>query len=164
MEIVNSVNTGQASESRASSAGASLAQDFDTFLTLLTTQLQHQDPLEPMDSKEFTQQLVSFSGVEQQIQANKNLEDVIGKLASQDMAAAVSYIGQDIIAMSDKASLRDGAAQWVYALEGGADDVDLTIKDGNGVTVRTLNGETDAGTHSLNWDGRDENGNQMPDG
>ncbi|HZZ11369.1 MAG TPA: flagellar hook capping FlgD N-terminal domain-containing protein, partial [Paraburkholderia sp.] len=79
-----------------STASQQLAGNFDTFLTLLTTQLQNQDPLSPMDSTQFTQQLVAFSGVEQQINTNNNLQSLIALNQSQQAASAVSYIGHSV--------------------------------------------------------------------
>ena len=78
MEITDAVTTSRLSG--AESGSAALAENFDAFLTLLTTQLRHQDPLEPMDSSEFTNQLVQFTGVEQAIYTNKNLEQLLAML------------------------------------------------------------------------------------
>ena len=79
-----------------------MSSNFDTFLTLLTTQLQNQDPLSPMDSNQFTQQLVQFSQVEQQINSNKNLESLISLTKNQTSVDAVSYLGKTL-------TLTDGA-------------------------------------------------------
>src|ERR1051326_9398368 len=91
-----------ASQTAASTGGSAadaqktLSSNFDTFLTLLTTQLKNQDPLQPMDSNQFTQQLVQFSQVEQQINSNKNLESLISLTKSQTTTAAVSYLGKTL--------------------------------------------------------------------
>src|ERR1700686_3335504 len=73
-----------------------LAGNFDTFLKLLTTQLQNQDPLSPMDSNQFTQELVQFSQVEQQINTNTSLASLIALTKTQSSANAVSYLGKTI--------------------------------------------------------------------
>src|SRR5215470_14788285 len=86
----------QASTGQAADAQKTLSSNFDTFLTLLTTQLQNQDPLQPMDSNQFTQQLVEFSQVEQQINSNKNLESLISLTKYQTNQSAVSYLGKDL--------------------------------------------------------------------
>lgn len=165
MEIVPSVNAGATSSpTKSEQSAAKLAEDFDTFLTLLTTQLQNQDPLEPMNSKEFTQQLVSFTGVEQQISANQNLERLIEQVSAQDMSASVAYIGKEVVAQSNKARLADGEASWGYYLDGRADATEITIKDSRGVTVHKLLGETDPGDHQLVWDGKDAQGRELADG
>src|SRR5215475_8076699 len=94
--------------SQAQSAQQQLFSNFDTFLTLLTTQLQNQDPLQPMDSNQFTQQLVQFSQVEQQIDSNKNLESLITLTKSQTTTAAVSYLGKTLTLTDGTASLENG--------------------------------------------------------
>ena len=97
---------------RAQSATASAALDtnFNTFLTLLTTQLRHQDPLNPLESNEFTQQLVQFSGVEQSIQTNRQLESLLAVASATSSSQAVSYIGKEVDAVSNVAELKDGEA------------------------------------------------------
>jgi len=152
-------NSGQAAQS-----STSLANDFDTFLTLLTTQLQNQDPLEPMDSSEFTNQLVQFSTVEQTIRTNQNLENLVGLTASQMSNDAVGYIGKEISALGDTTVLKDGSAQWSYAFENQSDQTTIIIKDDTGKIVYTQQGEKDSGAHDFVWDGKDNAGNQLPDG
>src|SRR6202000_1016810 len=86
-------------------AMSQLAGNFSTFLTLLTTQLQNQDPMSPMDSNQFTQQLVEFSGVEQQINTNDNLQSLIALSLSQQASSAVNYIGHSVVMTSGKGAL-----------------------------------------------------------
>lgn len=155
--------TTPAAPSAAGKAATGLANNFNTFLTLLTTQLQHQDPLDPMKSNEFTQQLVSFTGVEQQIATNKNLESLISSMSSQDMSSAVGYLGSTVTAKSDQGMLSGGAAAWTYNLNTSADQVKLTVKDSHGVTVYTEAGDPKAGTHTFSWNGKGFSGSQ-PDG
>lgn len=151
---------------KADATSTRLAGDFDTFLTLLTAQLQAQDPLDPLDSSEFTSQLVQFTSVEQQITANKNLENVAALLAFNGMTSAVGYLGKAITIPQNNAQI-DGAnpsATWLYELEGSAFNVDLEIIDSRGAVVVELPGQTDRGLHSLNWDGRRIDGQPVPDG
>jgi len=165
MEIVQSVNAGaETGQTKSGLAANKLADDFDTFLSLLTTQLQYQDPLEPMDSKEFTQQLVSFTGVEQQISANQNLEALIKQIGAQDMSASVAYIGKEIVAYSNKAAMMEGEAKWGYYLNAQAEATEITIKDVNGLTVFKTTGEVTPGDHEFVWDGKTEQGQDLPDG
>lgn len=145
-------------------AGASLSQTFDTFLQLLTTQMQNQDPLEPMDSGEFTQQLVQFSGVEQSILTNRNLELMLGMLMANHSAAAVDYIGKQVSAETDGAVLAGGEARWTYELAGNATATAITVMDANGKLVYATTGELTAGTHEFVWNGEDNAGNPLPDG
>lgn len=156
--------TTPASTSKATQAGVGLAKDFNTFLTLLTSQLQHQDPLDPMKSNEFTQQLVSFTGVEQQINTNKNLESLIASMAAQQTGNAVNYLGSQVTAQTNQGQLSGGAAAWTYNLPTTASQADITIMDARGVTVYKGTADPTAGTHTFNWDGKSSNGTAMPDG
>src|SRR6185312_8890054 len=97
-------------------ASKQLAGNFDTFLTLLTTQLQNQDPLNPMDSNQFTQQLVEFSQVEQQINTNDNLKTLISLGQSRGAADAVGYLGKAVTVSNGDAALANGTANWNYQL------------------------------------------------
>ncbi len=145
-------------------AATALADTFDTFLLLLTTQLKHQDPLDPMDSSEFTSQLVQFSGVEQSINTNKKLDQLVQLQTSSQLNSAVSFIGKTVEVVSDLLLLKDGAAKISYGLDRNAAQTIISITDQNGRAVRSVQGETAAGRHEFEWDGRDSNGVQVPDG
>ena len=152
--------TAAGSASAATSGGlgrARLAENFDTFLTLLTTQLKNQDPLSPMDSNDFTQQMVQMTGVEQQLLTNDLLNKLISNTSS-GISTAVSLIGKDVRAVSDEATLNGGQAKWVYKLDNEAADVKLEVVDASGRIVRTMAGDKTAGEHTLTWDGKDANG------
>jgi len=148
----------------ASNASQSLADTFDTFLALLTTQLQNQDPLDPMKSEEFTQQLVQFSGVEQAINSNKKLDQLVQLQTSNQLTGAVSYIGKSVEVVSDQLMLQDGTSEITYGLDGKATQTTIKIIDQTGKTVRTINGNTEQGRHEYAWDGRNESGDLVPDG
>lgn len=150
--------------SASSAATKSLTENYSTFLTLLTTQLKNQDPLNPMDSSQFTSQLVQFSSVEQQIQQNKNLETLISAQTSSTANSAVNYIGHTVAATSDQVNLSNGTATINYALPSEVADNAITISDAKGKTIRVLKGELAEGAHSVTWDGKDANGNKMDDG
>jgi len=145
-------------------ARTSLSGNFDTFLRLLTTQLQHQDPLEPMDATKFTEQLVSYSQVEQQINTNSNLESLIALTKSSIGANAVTYLGKTVLTAGSESALQNGAANWRYALTGDANTLQLVIKDASGRTVRTMTGDKTVGMHEFTWDGKNDNGVAQPDG
>ena len=142
----------------------SLAEDFDNFLLLLTTQLQNQDPLSPMETNEFTQQLVAFTEVEQSIKANDHLEKLIDLQLSDQLNSAAGYIGRTVEAESNALFLEQGQAEISYALSGTSAATAIQIRDASGQIVRTIAGETGAGLHKLAWDGLDEDGNALPDG
>src|SRR5437868_15149369 len=91
-----------------------LSGNFSTFLTLLTTQLKNQDPLSPMVSNQFTQQLVEFSQVEQQINSNQNLESLISLTKARSATDAVSYLGKTLTFTDGTAPLMNGQAKWAY--------------------------------------------------
>lgn len=154
-----------ASAATGSAAGkATLGSNFNTFLTMLTTQLKHQDPLSPMDSTQFTNQLVQFSSVEQQINANSNLEKLIKLQQTAQTTQGINYLGQTVEVAGTDLPLQDGAASLTYTLPKEARDVKVNIRDSSGTLVKTINGETKAGAHSIDWDGKDTSGNQLDDG
>ncbi len=141
-----------------------LSGNFDTFLTLLTTQLKNQDPTSPMDSSTFTQQLVEYSQVEQQIDSNTNLKTLITQGQTQSGAYATSYLGKTVSVTNGQAPLTGGAATWNYTLGTTAAATTLSVTDANGRTVYNGSGETASGAHSFAWDGKDNNGNTLADG
>ena len=141
-----------------------LAESFDNFLKLLTTQLQHQDPLAPMDSTEFTNQLVGFASLEQSISLNDNLQKLIGMQKTSSIANGLDFLGKRIEATGDVTALVDGYGEWNYALPSNASSVTLRIVDERGVEVLETAGGNTIGAHKFVWDGRDSNGMPLPDG
>src|SRR5450631_1343962 len=129
-----------------------LSSNFSTFLTLLTTQLKNQDPTSPMDSNAFTQQLVMYSQVEQQIDTNTNLKSLISQGTSNAAAVTTGYLGKKVSITNGSASLSGGAANWTYNLATDAAGTQLSITDANGKIVYTGAGETASGNHSFSWD------------
>ena len=156
--------TQSTTQSKASSSLTGLADNLDNFLTILTTQLQHQDPLSPLDTHEFTNQLVLFAGVEQDIQGNSNLEKLITLQQNNVAVGAVSYIGQNIEAAGQTNMLRNGEAKFGYTLPGNAKSAIVQITDAGGKPVLAAPAETIAGRHEFVWDGKNALGNQLPEG
>ncbi|WP_374377228.1 flagellar hook assembly protein FlgD [Dongia sp.] len=154
----------QANASSSGSALGDLADTYDNFLTLLTKQLQNQDPLSPMDTAQFTQQLVAFSSVEQQIQSNKRLEQLIDLQSSTNAYAAVSFIGTDVAVDTDKIMLNDGESKFAYTLDKTATRATLQIYDKNNQVVMIMEADRTVGEHKALWDGTDYFGNQLADG
>lgn len=150
--------------STADSSAAKLADDLDQFLQILTTQLSNQDPLSPMDSTEFTNQLVQFANVEQGINTNKNLEGLIDITQANVTSSAVGYIDKVIQAQSNFVPLQDGNAKFTVTLDQDAQSCIVAITDDKGNIVKALQGQTEAGTHTYEWDGLDSDGNTLPDG
>ena len=143
---------------------ASLADTFDTFLNLLTTQLKHQDPLDPMDTNEFTSQLVEFTNVEQAMKTNKKLDDLISLQTELQLNNAVGYIDRQVGADSIILMLQDGESTITYDLGANASTVNVLIIDEEGNTVRTIEGDTAFGHHEIAWDGLDDDGLALDDG
>jgi flagellar basal-body rod modification protein FlgD len=150
--------------STSSDAMQELSGNFDTFLQLLTSQLKNQDPTSPMDSNTFTQQLVMYSQVEQQISTNTNLKTLIGQGTTQIGSYATSYLGKAVSITNGNAPLNGGTANWTYSLDTAAGATALTVTNDSGRIVYTGAGETTAGSHQFTWNGKDNNGNQLPDG
>lgn len=146
-------STGAEYTTSADADAASLAEDFDDFLTLLTTQLMYQDPLDPMDSGEFTNQLVSFTGVEQQIQTNQNLETLQILTALNNVGSSVNYLGQEALLESPVGDHDTDGIQWQYAIDTDIDDITLTVQTEAGATVYETFGESGIGIQEFNWDG-----------
>ena len=145
--------------SAATSSGVSLAKNFDTFLKLLTTQLKNQDPTSPMDSKEFTQQLVQFSQVEQQINQNKNLEKLIEMVGAQNANANLGYIGKDVVVSGGDGTLaQDGEIDWMYNLPDGVTTAKANVYDEAGKLVYSTTLKPVSGRASFNWDGTRSDG------
>ncbi len=161
--ITSAIDTIQTAQARGA-ASATLAENFDTFLKLLTTQLKHQDPLEPLKSSEFVAQLVQFSQVEQSINTNKNLEKILAAQSANRAAASLSYIGKTVAAKGNTVPLKNGNAEFTYALAEKAENTLIIITNDKGDLVFSAQGNTDAAKHSFTWDGLDKNGNQAPDG
>jgi flagellar basal-body rod modification protein FlgD len=143
---------------------ASLADNFNTFLSLLTTQLKNQDPTAPLDSNQFTQQLVQMTGVEQQLNANDLLKQLVSNTSS-GISTAVTLIGKNVRAVSDTANLTNGQAQWTYNLDAQASDLKVEVLDANGKVVHA-EAPTDmkAGDHAFSWNGKDLTNTQLPNG
>lgn len=141
-----------------------LAQNFETFLALLTAQLKNQDPLSPVDSTQFTQQLVSMSGVEQQLLTNSLLKELVGS-GTGALGRGVEYIGKDLTAIWDTTRLKDGKADWGYELDAPAGSVKLSIYDERGSLVWAGEGTGKAqGENAFTWNGKDLFGNQRESG
>jgi flagellar basal-body rod modification protein FlgD len=145
-------------------AKTSLAADFDAFLLLLTTQLKNQDPLSPMEPTEFTSQLVQFASVEQQINANENLEKLVGIQNATLAASIIGFVGTDVEADVGDLPLQDSEGKFSYTLDRQAKNVVITISDADGNLVLTKAGELGAGRHEFTWDGKDNDGVLKPDG
>ena len=141
-----------------------IADDFDTFLKILTTQLQNQNPLEPLDTNQFTEQLVQFSSVEQEIKTNRNLEQLIALSGANAFTGVVSYIGKEVTAEGAATNLKDGEASWSFNLTKDAPGTKITIRNSVGTIVKTDSVDGKFGANAFEWDGRSDAGNAVPEG
>lgn len=143
----------------------SLADDFTQFLTLLTTQLQNQDPLSPLDSNEFTNQLVQFSQVEQGINTNTKLDDLLSLQIGNAATSALGYVGLDVSYVSAEVALEQGSPATIrYSLDGAATISKINIFDEAGQLVFSGDAERGVGAHEFEWNGRDLLNNELPTG
>ncbi|MCM2343858.1 MAG: flagellar hook capping family protein [Alphaproteobacteria bacterium] len=142
-----------------------LAEDFTQFLTLLTTQLQNQDPLSPMDSTEFTNQLVQFSQVEQSINTNQKLDDLLSLQLGSISSVALGYVGMDVTYTSAEMNW-DGTepVNVNYGLSAQASVAKVNVYKEDGTLVRSMDAPKSPGAQSVIWDGKDNNGNVMEAG
>lgn len=140
-----------------------LAEDFDQFLTLLTTQLQNQDPLAPMDSSEFTNQLVQFSQVEQQINLNQKIDDLLTLQLSSISSVALGYVGMDISYLSAEMNF-DGAnpVKINYSLATPGQTAKINVRDEAGQLVFSGDVPKDAGRNEFTWNGLNNAGQTVP--
>ncbi len=141
-----------------------LSETFDNFLVLLTTQLKNQDPLSPLDSNQFTEQLVQFTNVEQAIKTNDKLDALIALQGANQLTASLGYIGKLVEIDGVALNLDGGNATMVYDLSANAAALSIEVLDENGETVRHLNGPTGTGRHEVVWDGKDDSGKTLADG
>ena len=164
-DLISFVPPPTATTGNASQSAATLSSNFDTFLTILTAQIQNQDSLEPMDSTQFTQQLVQFSQVEQQIRTNEQLEGLVGQYQTASAGAALSYLGKDAIIEADETYLAGGSANWAYRLPASADAMTIKVKDASGrVVYQTTSAARTSGEHLFSWDGTKSDGTTATDG
>ena len=157
--------TADTAGSRINAGSSMLASNFETFLSLLTSQLKNQDPLSPVDSNQVTAQLTQMAGVEQQLLTNDLLTNLLTAQQSQGMTGASNYIGKDVTAVWTADKLTDGKVNWSYELAASAASVTLQVVDSTGKTV--WSGDAPAkteGVHDFVWDGKTNAGGQAADG
>ncbi|MCG8653947.1 MAG: flagellar hook assembly protein FlgD, partial [Pirellulales bacterium] len=148
----------------ASGDRAEIAGDFDQFLMLLTTQLQNQDPLSPLDATEFTNQLVAFSEVEQSVKANENLENLIALQGASKAESAISLVGKKVDVLSEVFQHDGETSELFYQLEEPASGLAIQVYNSSGALVRTMTGDMSDGLNRFEWDGKDNDGDTLPEG
>lgn len=150
---------------RVNNGGQMLASNFQTFLSLLTTQLRNQDPLSPMDSNAFTAQLTQMAGVEQQLLTNDLLTSLLKAQQGDGLTGAAPYIGKDATAVWAATRFEDGEASWSYELAADATEATLQVLDASGKVMWSGPApDRTNGLHDFKWDGQTTGGGQVDDG
>jgi flagellar basal-body rod modification protein FlgD len=153
-----------AAQTQAALDNRQLFGDFNSFLLLLTAQLKNQDPLEPMDTAQFTQQLVQFANVEQSIKTNSQLDKLIAASASNKNTQALSYLGKEVSIEGKSFMLEAGSSKTFSYFTNNPSQyqkVRVTILNENNAPVRSIEMPTSAlkkGLNDFEWDGRNDNG------
>lgn len=146
------------------SSGARIADNFNQFLQLLTTQLQNQNPLDPLDTNQFTQQLVQFAGVEQQIQTNDTLTALLATSDATRLSSAVSFIGKQVVAEGRTTLLDESNATWLINSESAASNSKIIIKNADGEQVYSQNVSLAKGDQMFTWNGMTTDNMPAPNG
>lgn len=171
--IQNSINTTTASTaSKKSQTGSTealknLTESFETFVKLLLVQLKNQDPTQPFDTNEFTQQMVSMTGVQAQVSTNDKLDDMIQQTKTSQLSSAFSLTGSIVEVEGNKVELIDKKASFSFDLPVGVESATVVVKDSVGTPIRAValeEAKLGAGKQIFQWDGKDDSKKQMADG
>jgi flagellar basal-body rod modification protein FlgD len=148
----------------STTANTTLAGNFQTFLTLLTTQLQNQNPLDPLDTNQFTSQLVQFASVEQELKTNDQLTTLVSLQQTAQSTQALSFVGKTAVVDGSTAALTNSSATWDLGVPTNA-NVNVSITNSTGQTVFSNTYAVTAGQNqAFGWDGKGNDGTQWPDG
>ncbi len=165
---VNSTTTSGTSSSGTTSTSSGtpgIADNFNQFLSLLTTQLQHQDPTAPLDANAFTQQLVQFSQVEQQLKTNSKLDSLITNTgSSSQISSLLGYVGLNATISSAQGILSANGASWTVTAPASSQNAKITITDSSGAQVASYTSSLKAGDQTITWDGKNSSGATAPNG
>lgn len=165
--IASSVLSSMNSTSTTTESSTSAADDLqDQFLTLLTTELQNQDPTDPMDNSEMVTQLAQISTISSIEEVTSTLEGISGQISAAETLQASALVGNGVLIDGNVIQVDSGVATtFGVTLDGDADSVSVTIKNSTGTVVRTLDeGSMSAGTQALSWDGLQDDGTTAADG
>jgi flagellar basal-body rod modification protein FlgD len=156
-------STSTSGSQSGSSALNSLSSNFSDFLSLLMTQLQNQDPTSPLDTNQFTTELVEFSSVEQQINTNSSLTQLIQLTQAGEMMQASSMTGKQVTVSSDHVPLQNGKGTIQFTAPSN-ETADIAIYSDSGSKLRETIVQANKGTNTWTWDGKDSSGHSLPDG
>lgn len=163
---VSTLPTDTMNTNNVSTNGTSASDLQATFLKLLVTQLQNQDPTSPVDSSQMTSQLAQINTVSGIAQLNTSLTSLSTQLAAGQQTQAALLIGTNVLAPGDSVAVKSGAASpFGVSLANDVSNLTITVKNSSGVVVNTINaGKQSAGTVPFNWTPTDAAGNALPDG
>jgi flagellar basal-body rod modification protein FlgD len=169
--VVSGTTTPPAGSSSSNSAAASanalasqqIAGNFQSFLELLTTQLQNQNPLDPLDTNQFTQQLVEFAGVQEQLNTNDSLSTLVSLQQTAQATQALTFVGKTAIVNGSTAAVTNSSATWELNVPSNA-NVTVNIANSSGQTVFTQTLPESAGNQAFTWNGIGSDGTKWPDG
>jgi len=169
--IVSGTTPQSSSSSSSSTADATnalasqqIAGNFQSFLQLLTTQLQNQNPLDPLDTNQFTQQLVEFAGVQQQLNTNSSLSTLVSLQQSAQATQALTFVGKTATVSGSTTTMTNSQASWNLDIPSNC-TMTVTISNGSGQTVFTGNYSATKGNgQPFSWNGKGNDGTQWPDG
>ena len=156
-------STAASAQSANTQALTSLGSNLNDFLKLLMTQLQNQDPTQPLDTSQFTSQLVQFASVEQQVNANTNLTTLIQLQQGGEMLQAGSLVGKQVDAQSSTLALSSGSAT-LQLQPATSEPVTVSISSSSGVTLETQQVQASPSGTSWTWNGTTNTGQSLPDG
>lgn len=163
-DVVSALNS-QAIYSTTKAATSAQTLGKSDFMTLLVTQLRNQNPLEPLDNKDFIAQLSQFSSLEQLEGMRKSIDEQLTLQRSLSQTTAIGLLGRQVTIDGNEVTLREGSPSVIgYRLDESA-DVNIGIFDSQGALVRTLTpGAQSLGIQKVIWDGKDDLGNALPEG
>jgi len=160
----SSSSSGSSAAAASALASSQIAGNFQSFLTLLTTQLQNQNPLDPLDTNQFTQQLVEFAGVQQQLNTNDSLATLVSLQQTAQSTQALGFVGKTAVVNGSTAALSNSSATWELSIPTNS-TVNVTIASSNGQAVFTGSYAVTAGNNQpFVWNGQGSDGTQLPDG
>jgi flagellar basal-body rod modification protein FlgD len=172
MSISSTTGTGAAAASTTaastiaqtgSAALTGLGSNFSTFLTMLMTQLKNQDPTSPLDSSQFTSELVQFSSVEQQINTNTNLTQLIQLTQASQVEQSSALLNKPATVTSTQLSLQNGASTVNFNTTS-AEPIAISVMNASGAQVASATTTSNAGSNTWSWNGQSSSGATLPDG
>lgn len=161
--IASTANITATPDAQTSSSSGEIAGNFQQFLMLLTTQLKNQSPLDPLDTNQFTQQLVQFASVEQQLKTNATLSALVASSKASTASTAAGLVGSAVTIDGSSSEFTGGSASWTLTAEK-ASNATIQILDSTGAVVATQNKSLTPGAQNFVWDGRTSNGDTATTG